>query len=98
AATGLTLSPGAGLGARVYLNGASEALTVTGSLNLDGLVLVIIGTDQLKKRSYEVLRCGSHTGAFTTNNLPSPWEVDYTLPDSVWIRSRAIGGAVIQVR
>lgn len=94
----LTLASGARLGAAVFPDGSSEALAVDGALNLSTLGLEIADTNQLVKLSYTVLRCGSHAGAFATNNLPARWGVDYALADSVVIRSREIRGAVIIIR
>ena len=80
----LTLQSGAALQGTYYADvnpaGLSDWVTVTGSIDLSGLVLQIVDTNQLAiDKSYRILSCsGARTGAFASHNLPDRrWHVMY---------------------
>jgi autotransporter-associated beta strand protein len=80
----LTLQSGAALQGTYYADvspaGQSDLVAVTGNIDLSGLSLQIVDTDQLDiNRTYRILSCsGARTGTFASDNLPDRrWHLLY---------------------
>ena len=72
--------------ANVTTGGASDLVAAQGNINLSGLALQIVDTDQLnRQQTYTILTCsGTRTGTFSATNLPdSRWHVIYGSDGSV---------------
>ena len=79
--------------------GHSDALTVTGLLNVSNMVLQVVNTNLLTLgQNYRVATCGSHTNVFAASNLPSMWTIDYANPGDIQMRSRGYPGTMIKIQ
>jgi hypothetical protein len=100
AASNLTLNAGAML--RVTIldpSGTTDALNVTGLLNVTNTILQVVNTNLLTHgQVYRVVTCESHTNAFAGSNLPPEWVVDYRFEDRIMIRSTRNPGMMIKLQ
>jgi len=85
--------------ADVTAGGASDFLTVQGSVDISGLALMIVNPAQLNpSRAYTVATfTGTRTGMFATPNLPdSRWHLSYAVDGTV--RLIFVDGTVLMLK
>lgn len=97
---GAALSFAAGAKLKVTVlspSGATDALTVSGSLDLTNLSLDLVNTNLLTEGTKYRVLTGSHSGTFASSNLPADWIIDYQ-SSLIQVKSAHLSGMLIKIQ
>lgn len=94
----LTLNAGAKLRVTIQsAEGATDALTVSNSLNVAGVTLEIVNTNLLTVGTAYTVLNGAHEGTFAGSNLPADWMIDYR-PTAIKVKTSRLLGTLLKVQ